>query len=178
MRRPMGKRMKKFTGLQLLGSYVIYLRDQIKDSAKPPAGAPAPPGMGGMPAPGNMPPRAIGNQSKANAAASTYQPIISTFTAAIQADLRDPNPIVGYWAQYQTGTLSNDADRLATALVMVQGKDWEQRVLGLMLANTLAPASAKQVAVLAASDSTDYVKSLAEAIATTASAPVPAPIKK
>ena len=160
---------ERIHALELLGSYVLYLRGQAAPAAKPAGDAAATP-VGGMPTPGSNAPRPPGGNQPA---AASLQPVINSFTAAIQFDLHDPSPIVGYWAQYQAGRLDTEANRLATAMVMAQGHDWEQRVLGLMLASTLPPERLKQVTALLATDPVDYVKSLADATAAMADLPVP-----
>ena len=110
---------EKIHGLQLLESYIEFLREtQNPKPAARPAGAAQQSGIGSAPPPPDsavapppvVPPNANG-VANAAANAKAIQSIIDIFTAAIQSDLRDPSKLVQYWAQYQAARLGDENNR-------------------------------------------------------------------
>jgi hypothetical protein len=71
--------------------------------------------------------------------------------------------MVRYWAQAKLAELADPTSRRQTALTMIQGKDWQQRILGLILANDLPPEQGKPIAAALKADAVAYVKDLANA---------------
>jgi hypothetical protein len=169
-----GRIDQKIHSIELLTDYVIVLRSRIADMQKQ---QPAPTAaLGGDQPVGNLgagalppPPGGGGNLSGGPGPQAQQQEIqgmegvIGTFTATIRDALRDPSPIVRYWAQAKLGLLADPASRKETAAVMLQGKDWEQRMLGLILANALPSAAGKSLAQSLTNDPVGYVKDFAAA---------------
>jgi hypothetical protein len=103
------------------------------------------------------------------------QGLDATFTAALRNTLRDPEPLVRYWAEAKLGQLSDAATRRQTAMNMLQGKDWQERLLGLILGNDLPKEQAKGLAQTLKNDPVLYVKDFADATIELADLPTTQP---
>jgi hypothetical protein len=99
----------------------------------------------------------------AQASIDSMNGLIATFVSSIRSTLRDPSPTVRYWAETKLAQLADPASRQNTASTMIQSKDWEERVLGLLLANDLPRAQGKAIAQALLGDPVSYVKDFASA---------------
>jgi tetratricopeptide (TPR) repeat protein len=171
-----GRQDERIRTLELLANYVSVLRQKIAHAQAQLSGAPAenpaPPaeaaggdGAGAMPTPpvAGAAPAAPPDPKQLTASIQYMQSLIDTFTAAIRDRLRDPAAIVRYWAEAKLGELADANARDATAKSMIQGKDWQERELGLILANALPREQAKGLAELVKADPEPCVKELAAA---------------
>jgi hypothetical protein len=181
-----GRIDEKIHTLELLADYVLVMKAriaQLEQAVSAPAGgAAATPasdapvagddgGAGELPPPIGSAPSAPPDPKQAQASILHMQDLIVTFTSTIRANLRDPSSLVRYWAQAKLGQIADPATRQQAALMMVKGKDWEQRLLGLMLANDLPPAQGKAIASTLRADSNNDVKDLANATVEIANLP-------
>jgi hypothetical protein len=168
-----GRVDQKIRSLELLTEYVSVLREKVTHTQAQltaPA-APAVPdqlpdntGAGGIVAPpGPAPQAAPIDPAVARASIQNMLGLINSFSSTIRSALRDQSPIVSYWAQAELARLGDRQSRLNTALKMIQGKDWEQRMLGLMVANDLPVAQGMSVAQKLTGDPVSYVSDFAKA---------------
>jgi tetratricopeptide (TPR) repeat protein len=163
-----GRIDQKIHTLELLTAYVSVLRGKVDNAQKAaqaaaPAGVAAPAGDGGV---GELPPPTGLAPAPSGAPQANIQDMQQktfTFLAAIRSAERDPSPLVQYFAQTKLAELSSPADRAAAAKAMVKGTDWEQRLLGLILANDLHPDQCRPLAEALKGDSTPWVQDFAAA---------------
>jgi tetratricopeptide (TPR) repeat protein len=180
-----GRIDQKIHSIELLTDYVLVLQGRIaglqkqQSPAAEAAGGDQPAGntgAGALPPPPGDAAASAGPDLKARQQEiQDMQGVIGVFSGTIRAALRDPSPIVRYWAQAKLALLTSPALRKETAAVMLQGKDWEQRMLGLMVANDLPPATGKSLAQSLANDPVSYVKDFAAATIELANTPPPKP---
>jgi hypothetical protein len=196
-----GRPDQKIYTLELLRSYVFALRKHLAASAAAAGPAGAPPNS---PAPDAAAPSPSAPADAAGAATgdagalapppgvaaaappheapldpATAQRIaetVQTFTQTIRAGLRDATPSVRYWAQVKVAQISDAQTRLASALEMAHGKDWELRMCALLVASELPLADRRAVAQLLKDDPNEPVRKLADVtFAALAALPATAP---
>ena len=175
-----GRIDQKIRTLELLTNYVFVLQGrvaQLQNQLAAPA-APATPdqpaanaGVGGLAPPSAMAPQAPPNANDARASIQNMQALINSFTSTIRSTLRDPSPIVRYWAETTLAQLATPEERRLSASTMIQGKDWEERMLGLMLANDLPKDQGRAIAQGLTGDSVRQVKDFAKATVEVADLP-------
>jgi hypothetical protein len=171
-----GREDERIRTLELLANYVNVLRSKITraqgqlsgapaDNPAPPANTAAGDGAGAMPAPTVVGPAPAAPPDPKQLAASIQymRGLSNTFTAAIRDRLRDPKAIVRYWAEAKLGELADASARDKTAASMIRGTDWQERELGLILANALPREQATGLAQLLKADPEPCVKELAAA---------------
>jgi hypothetical protein len=176
-----GRPDQKIHTIELLTDYVQLFRRQIVHAqAVPQASTPAPAagdlpaagdaasgsatpdgGAGGVAPPPSMTHPAHPEVKLTQANIDAMNGMIGTFTGAIRGALRDQSPLVRYWAQAKLAELDDSGTRQATAMSMIHGKDWEQRMLGLVIANDLPHDQTKAIASVLKDDSVAEVKSYA-----------------
>jgi hypothetical protein len=176
-----GRMDQKIHSIALLTDYVLVLRNQIAQTQaklSAPGATPAPNpagdnvGAGGLPPPASAAPANVPLDPKqAKESIQNMQALASTFTSTIRTGLRDNSAIVRYWAETSLAQLSDPQSRKTAAAAMVQGQDWEERVLGLMLANDLPNADGKAIAQTLTADRVSYVKDFANATLDVANLP-------
>jgi tetratricopeptide (TPR) repeat protein len=167
-----GRMDQKIHTLELLTAYVTALRAKIVETQNPKTGAAAPSadsaanadaGAGSLAPPPPMAPAPPADAAQSQAVIQHSQELIGEFTQGLRNALRDPAPIVRYWAETKLAELADPDARRATAATMVQGKDWEERVLGLILANDLPHEQCKMIVETLKADPVDYVREFAAA---------------
>jgi len=169
-----GRPDQKIHTIELLTDYVQIFRNQIAHAQSTPQAAPPAPAADAAPggaapdggAGGIAPPPGMTNSAHAEPALTpakidAMKGLIGTFTAVIRGALRDPSPLVRYWAQAKLAELDETGARQSTAMAMAQGKDWEQRMLGLIIANELPRDQTKAIAGMLKDDSVADVKNYA-----------------
>jgi hypothetical protein len=186
-----GRQDERIRTLELLANYVSVLRSKITraqgqlsgapgDNPAPPANTAAGDGAGAMPAPPAVAPAPAAPVDPKQLAASIqyWQGLDAAFTSAIRDRLRDPKAIVRYWAEAKLGELADPNSRDQTAASMIRGTDWQERELGLILANALPREQATGLAQLLKADPEPCVKELAAATIELADLPVAKPTAK
>jgi hypothetical protein len=181
-----GRPDQKIHTLALLTNYDLVLQGRIARAQELlEAPAPAPnanaagqdAGAGGVGAPlVGVAPAAPPDPKELQASIQYMQKLEVQFTGTIRSALRDPSPMVRYWAQAKLAQIADPGSREKTAQTMMQGKDWQERVLGLILANDVPRERGKALAEALKADPVPYVKDFADAtIELAASSPTTRP---